>query len=218
MNPTKIEWTNYTWNPITGCSRGCSYCYAERMAKRLAGRNGYSRENPFKPTFHPERLHEPSHLRRPSMIFTCSMGELFDPKVNDLWIADIAAEMLSNPRHIFQVLTKRPERIQWLPDNCWLGVSIDGVNTGCEEVRALRAIHHDGLKFVSFEPLLDEVYPDLDGIGWIIIGACTGPKAEQPEDRWILALIEEAREHDIPVFLKNNLTYWQKIQEFPGGG
>ena len=185
------------------------------MAKRLAGRYGYPKLTPFAPTFHPERLREPSYLRRPSLIFTCSMGELFDPKVNDFWIADVVAEMISNPRQIFQVLTKRPDRVRWMPENCWLGVSIDGVTTGCQEVRSLRAIKHDGLKFVSFEPLLDEVYPNLEGIGWIIIGACTGPKAQQPEDYWVKALIDEARKNSIPIFLKNNLSYWQKIQEFP---
>lgn len=114
MNTTKIEWTERSWNPITGCSPvsdGCRNCYARRMAKRLRGRAGYPSNDPFRVTFHPDRLEEPLRMRKPRKIFVCSMGDLFHPGVPDEWIDQVFAIMALCPNHTFQVLTKRAERM-----------------------------------------------------------------------------------------------------------
>jgi protein gp37 len=116
---SKIEWTDHTWNPVTGCSKispGCAHCYAERMSKRLAGRCGYPADEPFAVTMHPERLEEPLHWKKPRMIFVCSMGDLFHKDVPDEWILQVfntmrACEALELG-HTFQILTKRPERMR----------------------------------------------------------------------------------------------------------
>lgn len=111
---TKIEWTDQVWNPVTGCDKvspGCAHCYAERMAKRLRGRFGYPADNPFKVTLHPDRLTEPLKHSIPTMYFVCSMGDLFHKDVPDDFINRVFAIMALCPQHIFQVLTKRPERM-----------------------------------------------------------------------------------------------------------
>ena len=112
--PTKIEWADSSWNPVTGCSKvsaGCAHCYAERMAKRLAGRGGYPKENPFAVTLHPERLDEPLRWRKPRRIFVCSMSDLFHPGVPVGFIDNVFAVMRIARQHCFQVLTKRPDRM-----------------------------------------------------------------------------------------------------------
>jgi protein gp37 len=115
MSDTKIEWAEKTWNPITGCtkiSEGCKNCYAERMSKRLAGRYGYPKDKPFAVTFHEDRLQEPLKWRNPSMIFVCSMGDLFHDDVETKWLDKVFAVMALCPQHTFLLLTKRPENMQ----------------------------------------------------------------------------------------------------------
>ena len=114
MGSSKIEWTEKTWNPVTGCtpvSPGCDHCYAARMATRLAGRAGYPADNPFAVTCHPDKLDQPLHWRKPCRVFVCSMGDLFHPDVPDSFIDQVFAIMAACPQHTFQVLTKRPERM-----------------------------------------------------------------------------------------------------------
>ncbi len=114
MGATDIEWATDTWNPVTGCtpiSAGCAYCYAARMAKRLRGRFGYPADDPFRVTFHPDRLEEPLYWKKPSRIFVCSMADLFHEDVKDEWIDKVFAVMALCPQHTFMVLTKRPERM-----------------------------------------------------------------------------------------------------------
>lgn len=216
MNKTQIEWTDYTWNPLTGCSRNCFYCYAARMAKRQAGRNGYPKENPFAVTFHPDKLDEPAKVKKPSKIFTCSMGELFDSKSYDVWIQWILGAMKKSPQHTFQILTKRPWVLpMWkFPDNAWVGTSIDGATTSLSWIWELEKCSAK-TKFVSFEPLLIELGPCLDGVDWVIIGGCTGPKPFIPPKEWVDKIIKEARRVGAAIFLKDNLGYPEKIQEFP---
>lgn len=219
MNRSKIEWTDYTWNPITGCTRGCSYCYARRMAYRLKGRCGYPEDDPFRPTFHRDRLEEPYHRRKPVKIFTVSMGEFFDHEVPIEWREEVL-DVISNCRHLtFQILTKRYYNLHTYdyPSNLWLGVSQDCKTTDPDAIRALW-LTDARTKFVSFEPLLGP-RPDVDlhGIDWVIIGAQTGPGAKPPKPEWVQAIIHEARDWNIPVFLKNNLNWPEKIQEFPEG-
>ena len=114
---TKIEWTDETWNPVTGCtkvSEGCRNCYAERMSKRLRGRFGYPADDPFAVTLHPDRLDQPLRWRKPRRVFVCSMGDLFHEDVPDEFIAAVFGVMAACPQHTFQLLTKRPERMaEW---------------------------------------------------------------------------------------------------------
>lgn len=115
--PTRIEWTNESWNPVTGCTKvsaGCAHCYAERMAERLRGRFGYPADDPFRVTLHPDRLVQPLHWRTPKMIFVCSMGDLFHERVPLDLLAEVFAVMSRCYWHTFQVLTKRPERLALL--------------------------------------------------------------------------------------------------------
>ena len=140
MSKTKIDWCDYSWNPITGCTKcspGCQNCYAAPMARRNAGRNGYPSGDGFAVTFHPKRLQEPMRWRKPAKIFVCSMGDLFHPDVKDEWLDKIFAVMAMCPQHTFMVLTKRPERMrEYMAGNCterWLDEAVDLVYN-CEYV------------------------------------------------------------------------------------
>lgn len=216
MNRTKIEWCDYTWNPVTGCLHGCKYCYARRLASRLKGRYGYPKDDPFRPTFHPDRLKEPYKLKKPSKIFVVDMGDLFGEWVPDTWIEKIMKVVEDNPRHTFQFLTKNPERMYGYPHlkNAWFGVTINNLSM-------VNLVNHlwcldSTVGFVSFEPLHEDVAAGIDllGVDWIIIGAQTRPNV-QPEREWVEHLIEQARERNIPIFLKDNLKWSDRIQEFP---
>lgn len=190
---TKIEWTDETWNPTTGCSKisaGCSHCYAERMSKRLAGRFGYPHDDPFRVTLHLERLEDPLHWKKPKKVFVCSMGDLFHESVPFNYIAAVFGVMAANPRHTFQVLTKRPKRmmewfdcvewstnrgkppitknpsLKWPLPNVWLGVTAE--NQEAAEARIPWLIRTPAEKrFVSCEPLLGPIdfthmkYPEI---------------------------------------------------------
>lgn len=167
---SKIEWTDETWNPVTGCTKvsaGCAHCYAERMARRLAGRCGYP-EAPdhFKVTLHPKRLDQPLHWKKPRMVFVCSMGDLFHEDVPDEYIDRVWSKFYECPQHTFQVLTKRPERMyQWLVNelhnwrplpNVWLGVTAENQTTADERIPVLLQIPA-AVRFVSIEPMLGPV-------------------------------------------------------------
>ena len=225
MNRSKIEWTQWTWNPITGCTRICRdekgriYCYAYYMAQRLRGRSGYSNFMPFFPTYHRNRLDEP-YNKKPAKIFTCSMGDIFDPHVEEDWIEDVFNVMKDCFNHTFQILTKRYYRLLQFnyPENLWLGVSQDGVGTDTDAILALQ-LTDAKTKFISFEPLNERIDLDFEkyfrDIDWIIIGSQTGRYAAQPDTEWVELLLEGARVYDIPVFMKNNLEWEDKRQEFP---
>ena len=216
MNRTKIEWTDYTWNPVTGCLHGCPYCYGRKIANRFKSifPNGYE------PTFHPERLEEPYRLKKPSKIFVCSMGDLFGNWVPAKWIEAVIKVAEDNPQHIFQFLTKNPARYREFrfPKNCWLGTTVTSYEDQ-DRIFDLLRYEENGrtLNFVSFEPLLGPVY--ISGwiwahIDWIIVGAQTNPY-KPPKPEWVKSIIIEARLHGKPVFLKDNLRWPEKIQEFP---
>jgi protein gp37 len=172
---TKIEWTDASWNPVTGCSKvssGCMNCYVERMAKRLAGRAGYPAENPFAVTLHPDRLNEPLRWRKPRRVFVCSMGDLFHKDVPFEFVRRVWATMLSAPQHTYQVLTKRPERMaeffQWNDESgqpwrvepnrshIWLGTSVENQATADERIPHLLRCPA-AVRFVSYEPALGPV-------------------------------------------------------------
>ncbi len=229
MNRTKIEWTDFTWNPVTGCLHGCPYCYGRKIANRFRSLfpNGY------KPTFYPERLKEPYNgvprnfrSRNPylpkgsAMIFVCSMGDLFGSWVPAKWIEAVIRVAEDNPHHVFQFLTKNPARYREFefPKNCWLGTTVTSYEDQ-DRILELPRYEENGrtLNFVSFEPLLGEVH--LEGwiwgyIDWVIIGAQTNPY-RPPKPEWVEHIIVEARRNGKPIFLKDNLRWPERIQEFP---
>lgn len=231
MNPTKIEWVRnpdgsqgYTLNPIKGkCKIACSYCYGNRMYDRF-------KWNP-EVRFAPEVFGELESLKKPSKIFLCSTHELFGDWIPDKWIVEILDSVKIYGRkyeHTFQILTKCPERARKFefPDNVWLGVTLTSYKD-IDRIECLRFFNlrqnKIKIKFVSFEPLQSAVHPILRGINWIIIGAETGNRKDKitPKRHWIEQLIIEAREQNIPVFLKNNLKPIigaNLTQEFPKGG
>lgn len=162
---SKIEWTDATWNPVTGCTKvspGCAHCYAERMSKRLAGRCGYPKDDQFRVTLHENRLSEPLHWRKPRMIFVCSMGDLFHEDVPTEYIAECFGVMHTASQHTFQVLTKRPERmldyrrlLPW-PENVWAGVTCE--NQAMAELRIPELLKVPAaVRFVSIEPMLGPI-------------------------------------------------------------
>ena len=231
MNKTTIEWTDWTWNPLTGCRSTpvqcavADHCYARRTAKRLAGRVGYP-PSPyeFEPTFHPERLEEPYKLKKPSKIFVCSMGELFGHWVWKQWQDEILKVVQENPQHIFQFLTKfppAPAKFRF-PPNAWLGVTVNekfdvGRIQRLNEIKYVHSFHNWGnlLTFVSAEPLLGPLYnAPLHDVSWLILGAQTNPR-RQPKDDWVKALLADADHYGIPIFMKDNLDYQPRRREWP---
>ena len=190
MGETKIEWATTTWNPVTGCDKvspGCKNCYAERMAKRLAGRFGYPADDPFRVALHPDRLEEPLHWRKPRRVFVCSMGDLFHEDVPG-W--DFSYDVLSMAkrcqRHTFLFLTKRPQRMKEVVDswylfnhehmpwpNLWFGVTAEDQKRADERVPILLQIPA-AVRFVSVEPMLGPITLEKHDI--------SEPDAEPPED------------------------------------
>lgn len=184
----------------------------------------------FYPTFYHHRLNEPQKVKKPSKIFVCSMGDLFGDWVPNEWIEAVIKVAKECHWHKFLFLTKNPKRYYAFdfPDNCWLGAS--AVNKPDEKVTEvdggfLTTTAHctaDTMRFfknsfISFEPLLNDVMQDcdLDGIDWVIVGAQTGPGAKTPKPEWVQHIINEARHYKIPIFLKDNLKWPEKIQEYP---
>ena len=230
MNRTKIEWCDFTWNPVTGCKHNCPYCYARKIAIRF--RNNFP--NGYEPTFHPERLKEPYEVpknfrsRNPhlpegsAMIFVCSMADLFGNWVPAKWIEAVIEVAEDNPQHVFLFLTKNPERYSEFkfPKNCWLGTTVTSYKD-LHRILDLPRYEENGrtLNFVSFEPLLGDVYIEANDwlwgyVDWVIVGAQTNPyRAPNPE--WVERIVRGARNNGIPVFLKNNLRWPNKVQEFP---
>jgi len=220
MNKTKIEWTQYSWNPCFGCDHNCWYCYAAKIAKRF--RKNFP--NGFKPTFHPERLKEPYALKKTSKIFVCSCADLFAPWTPNAWRNAILDSIYECPiKHTFQLLTKNPENIPKgyvFPDNVWVGTTVTMENGDWRNIEEIKTINAK-VKFVSFEPLLGFLpyTVDLNGLQWVIIGKLTGSKKVKLDPDWIGRILGETRRHAIPVFMKKNLVPdWSKhalIQQFP---
>lgn len=216
MNRTRIEWCDYSWNPITGCKHGCWYCYAKKLAQRFPKNFPYG----FEPHFYPERLKEPWELKKPSKIFVCSIADLFAPWTPQQWTEKVMYFMLWCPtKHTFQMLTKNPERIPrgpHYPRTWWFGTTVTGEGDECH-IDAIREVNC-AVRFVSFEPLLNEIdftSYDLEGIDWVIIGKLTGSKKVKLKNSWLIDIREECRFWDIPIFEKDNLGLSHPIQSFP---
>ena len=194
MRTTKIEWTDRTWNPVTGCTKqsaGCAHCYAETMAKRLHAMGLKKYENEFRVTLHPDDLEEPLKWKKGSNIFVCSMSDLFHPEV---------------PR--YQLLTKRAERMaeyfetREVPCNAWLGVTVECRQT-ISRIESLRGIEGTTVRFLSCEPLLEDLGDmDLTGIHWMIVGGESGPLARPMQEEWVVNLRQLAKRHHVSFFFK----------------
>ncbi len=214
MNKTNICWADFTWNPVTGCKHGCSYCYARKLAKgRLRGRYGYPADEPFRPTFHGYRLNEPERVKKPSRIFVSSMGDLFGDWVPDVWIRRVFTACADSPQHKYFFLTKNPRRYHFLqchlPDNWYLGTSISTA------VAAQKISDNPLLDFISIEPLLEDVAPHInfETLKWLIIGAQTHPDVK-PEREWIDDILTDAENAGVPVHCKDNLRrYWPDLPQ-----
>jgi len=206
-----INWTDATWNPVTGCLHGCPYCYAREFAQRF-GRS-------FEPAFHPERLGEPYNRRKPTKIFVGSSADMFGDWVPDEWTEAVLAVVRECHRHTFQFLTKAPHNLArfnpW-PANCWLGGTVDVKRRLQPTLNALRATGAP-VRFISFEPLNEDMgVPLLAGsIEWIIVGAQTGRNAHQPKAIWVENLLSAASAARVAVLMKDNLIWQPHIENFP---
>ncbi|HHY21657.1 MAG TPA: phage Gp37/Gp68 family protein [Bacilli bacterium] len=210
VNTTKIEWTDTTWNPVTGCTKvspGCVNCYAERMAKRLTAMKNPRYRNGFKVTMHEDLLDQPLKKKKPSMVFVCSMSDLFHEDVTDEFIKAVFETMNKADRHIFQVLTKRPERVSKLQndlnftENIWIGASVenDRVAKRVDYVRNLPA----AVKFLSCEPLLGSLRDvSFEGIDWIVVGGESGPNARPMNIEWVREIRDACQKEEIKFFFK----------------
>ena len=205
-----IEWTNATWNPVTGCtkvSEGCKFCYAERFAERFRGVKGHPYEQGFDLKMWPERLNIPLEWKEPRMIFVNSMSDLFHQDVPFEYIHDVFQVMKQAEHHTFQVLTKRSERLLELasqldwPDNVWMGVSIENMKVA-KRVDHLRDVPA-AIRFLSCEPLLGSLKNlSFAGIQWVIVGGESGPGARPMKEEWVREVRGKCRSARIPFFFK----------------
>lgn len=217
MAETKIEWTDKTWNPVTGCtkySEGCQHCYAEVMARRLKGMGQTKYKNAFRLTIHPEDLDEPLKWIKPHNIFVCSMGDLFHKDVPFEFIDKVMQTIRETPRHRYQILTKRAERMQEyfstrpVPQNAWLGVSVE-VQSSRFRINCLRNLPAP-VRFLSCEPLLEDLgQMDLSGINWIIVGGESGMQARPMQESWVLNIKKQAEKIGAAFFFKQWGTWGQ---------
>lgn len=209
-----IEWTNSTWNPVTGCSKisaGCDNCYAERFSERFRDVPGHPFQNGFDLTLRPERLEQPLNWRRSKMIFVNSMSDLFHKEVPKAFIDQVFDTMEAADWHIFQILTKRSSlmrryingryREKPCPDHIWLGVSIED-GTKKSRVEHLRQTNAT-VRFLSVEPLIGRVGEiDLSGIHWVIVGGESGPRARPMDAKWAREVREQCLDEDVAFFFK----------------
>jgi protein gp37 len=211
---TSIEWTDSTWNPVTGCTKisaGCDHCYAERFSERFRGTRGHPFETGFDLTLRPDRLDQPLRWRTPRMIFVNSMSDLFHKKIPKEFIARVFDTMEAAPWHTFQVLTKRSSLMRdflrqrygplHAPFHIWFGVSIeDGTKTS--RIRHLREAPA-GVRFLSIEPLIGAAGKlDLTDIDWVIVGGESGPAARPMKEEWAIQIRNQCIESRVPFFFK----------------
>jgi protein gp37 len=207
---SSIEWTEGTWNPVTGCSKispGCKHCYAERMATRLHGMGQPRYRNGFEVTLQPDLVRLPLRWKQPRAIFVNSMSDLFHEEIPEGFIADVFQTMRDAHWHTFQILTKRAERLKDLaarlswPMNVWMGVSIESprYSARIDHLRAVPA----AVRFLSVEPLLARIPSlNLPGVDWVIVGGESGPGARPMEAAWVRELRDRCVLDGVPFFFK----------------
>lgn len=206
---SRIEWTEASWNPVTGCTKvspGCAHCYAETFAERFRGVVGHPYQQGFDLKLWPERLSLPLTWKRPRRIFTNSMSDLFHVDVPEAYIARVFEVMVQADWHTFQVLTKRPERaaalassLPW-PPNVWMGTSVEN-QTFTTRIDALRQIPAH-IRFLSCEPLLGPLTLNLNGIDWVIVGGESGHRARPMQPAWARDIREQCAGAGVAYFFK----------------
>ncbi|MGB4654636.1 MAG: phage Gp37/Gp68 family protein [Bacteroidales bacterium] len=210
MKTTKIEWTEKTWNPITGCtkiSEGCKNCYAEIMSRRLKAMGQQKYKNEFELALHENVLTEPYRWKKPHTIFVCSMSDLFNDKVPFEFIDKVFQTIVQTPHHQYQILTKRAKRMNLyfqsrdIPKNVWLGVTVENKKSK-KRIEFLRSLQASVL-FISCEPLLEDLGQlDLTNINWVIVGGESGPKARPMKEGWVLSIKEQSEKQGAAFFFK----------------
>jgi len=210
MRTTKIEWTDKTWNPVTGCTKistGCAHCYAETMARRLQSMGMSKYANGFIPTVHEESLFEPFKWKQPHTVFVCSMADLFHDAVPFSFIDKVMDIIRQTEHHRYQILTKRSERMaeyfskSGIPKNVWLGVTVEAPSEKprIDSLRGLQA----AIRFLSCEPLVEDLGAiDLTDIDWIIVGGESGVKARPMKPEWVRSILKQADEQGVAFFFK----------------
>ncbi len=208
---SKIEWTEQTWNPTVGCTKispGCTNCYAEAMAKRLKamGVSGY--ENGFQLTLLPNRLNEPLMRKKPTTFFVNSMSDVFHEDVPFDYIDQIFETISKAPQHVFQILTKRAERMskyfsnRKVPVNAWVGVTVEDRKYGLSRISELQKINAK-VRMVSAEPLLESLGTfNLDGIHWMIVGGESGANARPMKKEWVDEIRIQCEKNNVAFFFK----------------
>lgn len=208
---SKIEWTEQTWNPVSGCTKispGCKHCYAEKMAERLRhmGCSGY--ENGFVLTLQPSRLRQPEQRKKPTVWFVNSMSDLFHEEVPDDYIDQVMDVIRRTPQHTYQLLTKRAERLpayfanRSVPQNLWLGVSVEDRKYGVPRIDHLRQVNAH-IRFLSVEPLLEDIGDvDLTGIHWVIVGGESGKGARPMDPEWVRNVKNQCEDAGTAFFFK----------------
>lgn len=225
MSKTTIEWTDATWNPVTGCTKisaGCDHCYAERFAERWRGVPGHPYENGFDLTLRPERLEQPLAWNKSRMIFVNSMSDLFHKNVPHEFIDKVFETMEAADWHIFQVLTKRSSLMRnyvnkryknaLAPKHIWLGASVED---GSKKSRIKHMQNMNAsVRFLSIEPLIGAIGPvDLSGIHWIIVGGESGPGYRPMEVNWAKEVRDQCKKQKVPFFFKQ----WGGVRPKSGG-
>ncbi len=214
---SKIEWTDATWNPVTGCDRvspGCANCYALTFAERFRGVPGHPYEVGFDLTLRPQRLFQPLDWKQPRRIFVNSMSDLFHERVDLDYIQRVFAVMERAHWHTFQVLTKRHERLIELaprlpwPPNVWMGVSVENQRWTVRAGHLARV--PAAVRFLSVEPLLGPVSLDLQSLDWVIVGGESGPRARPMQPDWVRAVRDQCQQAGVPFFFKQ----WGAHDEF----
>jgi len=210
---SKIEWTERTWNPTTGCTKvspGCKHCYAEVMAKRLQAMGVRGYENGFLMSVLPERLSEPLRRRKPTIYFVNSMSDLFHEDIPFAFLDKVFDVIRQTPQHTYQILTKRAGRMRryfsankrMVPDNAWLGVSVEDKKYGLKRIDELRMVDAR-IRFLSLEPLLEDLGElDLTNIHWAIVGGESGPKARPMKQAWVEKIRSQCERQNVAFFFK----------------
>lgn len=208
---SRIEWTEHTWNPAVGCTKisaGCKNCYAETMAKRLKAMGTPGYENGFALRILPERLEDPIKRKKPTVYFVNSMSDLFHEKIPDAYIEQVFDVIARTPHHTYQILTKRGVRMarffkaRPVPENAWLGVSVENRKHGVPRIDHLRRVPAK-IRFLSVEPLLEDVGElDLTDIHWVIVGGESGPKARPMKEEWADSIRAQCEVQQVAFFFK----------------